>query len=300
VKAFAIRFIGVVASALYIALSAINLLYTADLNMVLPVENKITAALLIIGYSFILLLTGLSLRDMLFRRIRPLWVILFFLLLALPFIIGIIRLKDSEYILFTIWQIPVTASFYMSANILTSVYAIIAVFIDHYLGKDKTPSPFKKSVAFSASIILLFTFLAGYAFSTVAEFTFMGPGKPVATNFKDQPISRAIPERIYRFSPDTSYAVFLFSYTCPHCMNAIENLKKYKGGFVDEIIGLNVEDTAGRADFMRNFDPGFRICDVPLKDVYRISNRFPVTIICRNNKVEGAFIGFLPSWHTLK
>jgi hypothetical protein len=300
VRGFIIRFIGVVASALFIALSAINLLYTGDLNIVLPVENKITAALLIIGYSFILLLTGLSLRDMLFRRIRPLWVVLFFGLLALPFIIGIIRLKDSEYVLFTLWQMPVSASFYMYSNILISLYAIVAVFIDHYLGKDRNPSPFKKSVAFSASIILLFTFLAGYAFSTVAEFTFMGPGKPVAANYKGQPVSNAIPLKIYHFSPDTSYAVFLFSYTCPHCMNAVENLKKYKGAFVDEIIGLNVEDTAGRADFMRNFDPGFRIYDVALKDVYRISNRFPVTLICRNNRVEGAFIGFLPSCFTLK
>jgi hypothetical protein len=167
VKAFLIRFAGIAASALFIALSAINLLYTGELNLVLPIRNKITAALLIIAYSFILMLTGLSLRDMQFRRIKPFWVILFFSLLALPFIIGIFRAASLDNVLFTIWQQHVTTRFYIMSNIIISVFAAVSVFIDHYLGKDSNPSLFKKSVAFSASIILLFTFLAGYAFSTV-------------------------------------------------------------------------------------------------------------------------------------
>lgn len=93
--------------------------------------------------------------------------------------------------------------------------------------------------------------------------------------------------------PDSSYLVFAFSYSCPHCQNSIGNVNQYSTmGAVDRVIGLCVEDSVGRERFRRIFDVNFDIQEITKRQMYGIAhNSLPVSFFVRHDTVEAVIPG---------
>lgn len=101
-------------------------------------------------------------------------------------------------------------------------------------------------------------------------------------------------------SPDSTYWVFAFSYTCPHCMNSIENLKQYERvGVADRVIALAVENEQERESFKSKFLPNFEIKEFPIEEISKLTNTFPKSFFIENDSVKGSFSGELLSAHLL-
>ena len=88
-------------------------------------------------------------------------------------------------------------------------------------------------------------------------------------------------------SKDSTYLLFVFSYTCPHCLNSIENLNQYeKTNTVDRVIGLAVEDTTNEATFRQHFNPLFSIKNYDYQRIKEIVTAgFPTLYYIKNDTV---------------
>ena len=97
-------------------------------------------------------------------------------------------------------------------------------------------------------------------------------------------------------SKDSTYLVFVFSYACPHCYNSIENLKQYERmGVVDKVLALTFPaDSATMSTFNNLFEPNFEIVNHSPKQLFRLTNRFPVSYYIEDNKIRMEVRGLLP------
>lgn len=102
-------------------------------------------------------------------------------------------------------------------------------------------------------------------------------------------------------SPDSTYMVFAFSYTCPHCLNSIENLKQYEAsGIVDKVIGIAVENDDKKESFEKLYKPNFTINEISKIDINKITSSLPKAFYIHNDSVVFTLSGELPSAYVLK
>lgn len=55
-------------------------------------------------------------------------------------------------------------------------------------------------------------------------------------------INKTLLNQYISLSKDSTYIVWVFSYTCSSCINSIENIKQYQDGVADKFIALSVTD----------------------------------------------------------
>jgi hypothetical protein len=96
-------------------------------------------------------------------------------------------------------------------------------------------------------------------------------------------------------SKDSTYLVFAFTYTCPHCMNSVENLKQYEVfGVVDKVIGLAVKDSIAEKQFIEIFHPDFLIKNIEPQNLFRLTKTFPTAYFIKNDSIIAELSGVLP------
>ena len=98
------------------------------------------------------------------------------------------------------------------------------------------------------------------------------------------------------FSSDSTYLVFAFSYSCPHCFNSIENLKQYEQmGVVDKVVAISyITSSRVIAKFNSIFNPNFQIKNYHPKKLFELTNRFPISYYIQNNTIKMEVDGVLP------
>lgn len=102
-------------------------------------------------------------------------------------------------------------------------------------------------------------------------------------------------------TPDSTYLVFVFSYTCPHCLNSIENLKQYEdAGIVGKVIGLAIENEEAEERFTDFFKPRFPIKNYPAEQIFRLTKEFPLSYYVRNDSIVATVQGELPTAYLFK
>ena len=104
------------------------------------------------------------------------------------------------------------------------------------------------------------------------------------------------------FSNDSTYLVFLFSYSCPHCMNSIAHVEMYeKTGTVDKVIALAYDnDSIAHERFDHYFQPSFEITDYSDKSLFKLTHSFPKIYYIRNDSVIFEYTGEIPCSMILK
>ncbi len=159
-----------------------------------------------------------------------------------------------------------------------------------YIGQmgDHTTDLREKSIIFCGLVLSLCAFMAGYSLHT-AESENSPDFNPVPIN--ESPISDFIDTH-----PDSTYIVFAFSYTCPHCINSISRLQEYESmKVVDRVIGLAVENEEAEKEFNAYFNPRFKIHNIPADNLKRLTGQFPVSYYIRRDSLSYVMYGELPS-----
>jgi len=142
-----------------------------------------------------------------------------------------------------------------------------------------------------ASTVLIFmclvAFMTGYTYSKIGK-------KQKLKEYSVQAIENTVLKDFITTSKDSTYLIFAFSYTCPHCLNSIANLKEYEqSGIVDKVIGLALGDSIIEKKFTEIFKPNFIIKNYS-KELLRLTNNFPMAYYVRNDSVIMEFSGELP------
>ena len=103
-------------------------------------------------------------------------------------------------------------------------------------------------------------------------------------------------ERIYPFSADSTYVVYLFSFTCPHCQNSFANVLQYEQfGIADKVIGIAIEDEEAEERFYRIYQPEIEILTIPHDSMSSITHRLPVAALIQGDTISDIQGGLIPS-----
>jgi len=162
------------------------------------------------------------------------------------------------------------------------LYLLIAVW-----RKGENKQSVNQWIAVTALIFMcVVAFMTGY---TSPKF-----GNRTAKKFVVQAVKNTALKDFIATSKDSTYLVFAFSYTCPHCLNSIANLKEYtKSGVVDKVIGLAFGDSISEKKFTETFEPNFPIKNYS-NELLRLTNNFPTVYFIRNDSIVVEFSGELP------
>ena len=113
--------------------------------------------------------------------------------------------------------------------------------------------------------------------------------------FQNQNIKNTEFANYLKISKDSTYLVFCFSYTCPHCWNSIENLRQYKNNSVDNVVAFATGSDSSRQYFFKTFHPDFPIRDLPLEAISKLTTKFPTSFYIEHDTIKAVIEGELPS-----
>ena len=101
---------------------------------------------------------------------------------------------------------------------------------------------------------------------------------------------------IYPFSADSSYVVYLFSFTCAHCQNSFANLQQYHQlQVVDKVIGIAIENEEAKERFYRIYKPEIDIFTIPNDSMAHITGSLPVALLIKGDSILKAESGSVTS-----
>ena len=99
---------------------------------------------------------------------------------------------------------------------------------------------------------------------------------------------------IYSFNSDSTYVVYLFSFTCPHCQNSFANVQQFQQfNVADKVVGIAIENPEAQERFYRIYKPEIDIITIPREQMERITNQLPIVMSIKDNsilKTKGGFI----------
>lgn len=160
--------------------------------------------------------------------------------------------------------------------------------LDVYLNLSNVWKTNNVNIIVIIMILIMASFMSGYTSKN-----FLNNSK--IKQFKKYEASGSKLGGFATFSSDSTYLVYVFSYSCPHCMNSIENLNQYERlGAVDKVIGLALySDSLSKERFYDYFSPNFEVKEYN-KVLMKLTNDLPTTYYVKNDTVEIAFPGELP------
>jgi len=165
-----------------------------------------------------------------------------------------------------------------------------------YPSEKITAHPWKKTVALGVMAVSLF--MAGLTYR-VPGFLAPAINQPNSV-YQNQNIKNTALSGYIKTSPDSTYLVFCFSYTCPHCLNSIENMRKYKGNVVDRVVTLATGPDSSFLSFDRNFHPDFNIRNLSPVEMGKLTDLFPAAFYIKHDSVKVVVNGELPSFVVFK
>ncbi len=190
----------------------------------------------------------------------------------------------------TLQPTNISPFFSFTRNLLLIIMALIVLI--KYPKEEKETAKWKKKLIVTVMVPALF--LSGFTFE-------MPPflkkdNSSVIHKLKNQSIQNTEFSNFIKTSYDSSYLIFCFSYTCPSCLNSIENLREYqKSNTVDSIVAFATGDESGKLSFYQNFSPDFYIKDIPLDSMLKLTHLFPTTFYVEHDSIKAVIEGELPS-----
>jgi uncharacterized membrane protein YphA (DoxX/SURF4 family) len=152
-------------------------------------------------------------------------------------------------------------------------------------------SNWKKYLIITVMTISIFT--AGFTYKT----PYFLRNKFKIHEFQGQNIKNTNLAKYIKTSPDSTYLIFCFSYTCPHCWNSIENLRQYKITNTANIMALGAlgTDEKNKDDFNNDFKPDFKIKDISINEMSKLTDLYPTAFYIEHDTIKIIIKSELPS-----
>lgn len=101
---------------------------------------------------------------------------------------------------------------------------------------------------------------------------------------------------VYPFSKDSTYFVYLFSFSCAYCQNGFANVEQYQRLHIaDKVVGIAIEDAEARERFYRIYQPQIAIQTIPNDSMAHITGTLPVALFISGGKIQKAESGGVTS-----
>ena len=179
-------------------------------------------------------------------------------------------------------------------------FILLCILLYIFLKSDGTHQPIGNGeIMITICILCAVCFTTGYTYTEQNNDStqYFTEGKHVNID-----VNNSVLSEFQTFSKDSTYLVFAFSYSCPHCYNSIENLKQYERmGIADKVTALSFEvDSTAMEKFNDIFNPDFLIKNTKPNLLFRLTNQFPVSYYIKNNIIKMEIRGILPCGYILQ
>lgn len=126
-------------------------------------------------------------------------------------------------------------------------------------------------------------------------------GSPSEHPFLHRQISDTPLASLIETSPDSTYLVFVYSPTCPHCWDAVENVKAYqRTNVADRVIGLTVGTDSTVVAFKTRFKLNFETYLTDVEHLGQLTDRLPTTFFIQRDTVAYISKRTIPSPFTFQ
>ena len=103
-------------------------------------------------------------------------------------------------------------------------------------------------------------------------------------------------DEVYTFESDSTYIVYLFSFSCQHCQNSFANVQQFQQfKTVDKVIGIAIEDSVAMERFYRVYKPEIEIITITKDKMWNITNQLPVGLFIKESSIIKTEIGSITS-----
>lgn len=97
---------------------------------------------------------------------------------------------------------------------------------------------------------------------------------------------------ILPLSPDSSYAVYLFSYSCVFCQNSFANVEQYQRiQEVDKVYGVAIDNPEKEERFRNLYQPTIPVYNIPEDTMQRLVGELPVLLLIKNGEIVHKEVG---------
>lgn len=112
----------------------------------------------------------------------------------------------------------------------------------------------------------------------------------VKTDSREQTLEKL--KGVYPLDADSTYFVYLFSFSCIHCQDSYANVEQYRQiHAVDKVVGIAIEDETARERFYRIYQPQIDIRTISHDQMAHITGSLPVGLIIRSDSIIHAEAG---------
>jgi len=133
-------------------------------------------------------------------------------------------------------------------------------------------------------------FFSGYTFTLPQHYQDRVSSKHplIGTNIQGTPLSQFV-----QTSPDSTYTLFVFSYSCTACVNSMPNMMEYQDPAIcDKVIGLTVSPDEDGVGSYYHFP--FQL--IPVGDALgHFTHTIPTLLYIQDNKIKFIIEGRIPS-----
>lgn len=144
------------------------------------------------------------------------------------------------------------------------------------------------NILYMSCVFCIACFMTGFSFRHAQVLKH----KKKTSTFRHIPLSRSSLSEFISVSPDSTYLVFAFSYSCPYCLNSINNVDQYERvGVVDKVIGLVAEDDTAKDFFYQYFSPSFEIHELPMEQMMRFCKSLPTSYFLHGDTITKTYEG---------
>ena len=171
-----------------------------------------------------------------------------------------------------------------------AVFALLTVPI--LLAETKQEKHLSRKLMVMLPIVAAVCFISGLAMKR--SFTLPRFAKADEDMKKTQMMAKL--QDLYPFRADSTYFVYLFSFSCPYCQNSFANVQQYQQfGIVDKVLGVAVEDEELQKRFNRIYQPEIEIITIPHDSMSQITHSLPIAVLIKGDTIDDILSGIITS-----
>jgi len=188
-------------------------------------------------------------------------------------------------------EIGILKSSYSVSLFRNLIFILLSVII--YIYADKNTIPTRRWKIISIFCVTIIS-------SVIAGFTI---NEPFITNepFLNKHIQETPLSNYVTSAKDSTYLIFVFSYSCPHCWDATENIKAYtENKIINRVIGVALENSPKKDFYHNNFAPNFEILTTNSESIKLLVKSIPTAFFVKNDTIKVVIQGEITSPFTFK
>lgn len=170
----------------------------------------------------------------------------------------------------------------------------ILISVPALLDKAKNGRMVWPGLATGMGVAVIACFICGLAMRRSFELPKLSRSKAEQVDHRAEVMDKL--QAVYPFDTDSTYVVYLFSFSCAYCQNSFANVQQYHQlHVVDKVIGIAIDNEKAKERFYRLYQPQIDIITIPNNTMAAMTNDLPLCLLIKEGQIKKTEGGFITS-----